>query len=178
MKLLGISGSLRADSYNTRLVRAAAEVFNPSSFTMADLRLPLYDGDLEAAEGAPEAVVALHGQICHADAIVISCPEYNAGLSGVMKNALDWVSRLKPMPFKDKPVAIMSAAAGRTGGARSQMTLRHCLVAFRPHILQGPELMVPTAHEAFDGGRLTNEIAVKALNDLMDELRQAAELRR
>ena len=177
MNLLGISGSLRADSYNSRLVRAAAEIFAPDAFTMADLRLPLYDGDLEA-QGMPEAVTTLHRQIGEADAIVISCPEYNKGLSGVMKNALDWVSRIKPMPFGGKPVAIMSAAAGRAGGERSQMTLRHCLVAFNPMILQGPEVMVAKCHEAFDGDRLTDEFALKLLTDQMAALRRAAEMRR
>ena len=170
MKLLGISGSLRADSCNTKLVREAAALFDPSAFTMADIRFPLYDGDLEA-EGVPEAVRTFHRQIGEADAIVISCPEYNKGLSGVMKNALDWASRIKPMPFRDKPVAIMSAAAGRAGGERSQMTLRHCLVAFRPRLLQGPELMVARASEAFEGDRLADEQAREILVELMAELR-------
>jgi chromate reductase len=174
MKLLGISGSLRAESYNTRLVRAAARAFEPETFVMADLRFPLYDGDLEA-EGIPEAVRTLRRQIDEADAIVISCPEYNKGLSGVMKNALDWVSRIKPMPFRDKPVAILSAAAGRAGGERSQMTLRHCLLAFRPHLLQGPEVMVAKCSEAFEGDDLVDEFAAKLLDELMAELRKAAE---
>jgi chromate reductase len=174
MNLLGISGSLRAESYNSRLVRAAAEILAPATFVMADLRLPLYDGDLEA-RGIPEAVVTLRRQIDAADAIVISCPEYNKGLSGVMKNALDWVSRIKPMPFQGKPLAIMSAAAGRAGGERSQMTLRHCLVAFRPMILQGPEVMVAKCSEAFDGDRLTDDFALKLLTEQMADLRRLAE---
>jgi chromate reductase len=75
-KLLGISGSLRAGSYNSMLVREAARVFSPDEFTFADLRLPLYDGDLEA-QGMPQSVLALCDQISAADAIVISTPEYN-----------------------------------------------------------------------------------------------------
>jgi chromate reductase len=102
---------------------------------------------------------------------VISCPEYNAGLSGVMKNALDWISRVPPMAFKDKPTAIMSAAAGRSGGARSQMTLRHCLVAFRPKLIQGQEVMIPNASAAFEGGKLTDPTARKLLGELMETLR-------
>jgi chromate reductase len=174
MKLLGISGSLRAESCNTKLVRVAAEAFAADVFEMADLRLPLFDEDLEA-RGMPAEVETLHAQIEAADAVVISCPEYNAGLSGVMKNALDWVSRIKPMPFRDKPVAIMAAAAGRAGGARSQMTLRHCLVAFRPRLLQGPEVMIPQCFNAFDeAGKLKEEIANKLVVDLMADLRKAA----
>ena len=174
MKLLGISGSLRAASYNTALVREAAEAFGPSAFTLADLRFPLYDGDVEDREGVPEPVALFHKAIGVADAVVISTPEYNKGLSGVLKNALDWSSRVKPMPFRDKPVAIMSATAGRAGGERAQMTLRHCLVAFRPRLLTGPELMVAGASRAFENGRLSDPKARELLQELMDELRAAA----
>lgn len=173
MHLLGLSGSLRRDSHNTALVRAAAEAFAPERFTMADLRLPLYDGDLEA-QGMPDPVRTLVAQVRAADAIVIACPEYNKGLSGVMKNALDWISRIPPMAFIDKPTAIMSAAAGRAGGERSQMTLRHCLLAFRPRIIQGPELMVANADEAFRDGRLVDEKAREVLASLMATLRAMA----
>ena len=173
MKLLGISGSLRADSYNTKLVREAERAFSPSAFTLADLRFPLYDGDVEA-HGIPEAVTAFHSALGVADAIVISTPEYNKGLSGVLKNALDWASRVKPMPMRDKPVAIMSATAGRAGGERAQMTLRHCLVAFRPRLLTGPELMVAQVGKAFEGDRLVDPKAREVLAELMGSLREAA----
>ncbi len=170
MNLLGISGSLRADSFNTQLVRVAAEAFGEADFALADLRLPLYDGDLED-KGMPAEVTKLADQIRAADAIIISTPEYNAGLSGVLKNALDWVSRIPPMAFAGKPTAIMSAAAGRAGGARAQMTLRHCLVAFRPRIVLGPEVMVGGAMTAFEGGKLTDEMAAKLVADQMAALR-------
>jgi len=91
-KLLGISGSLRKASTNTMLVREAARLFGPADFTMADIRMPLYDGDLEEASGIPAEAMTLHGQIRDADAIIISTPEYNKNLPGVLKNALDWVS--------------------------------------------------------------------------------------
>ncbi len=173
MKLLGISGSLRRDSHNSALVREAERAFAPSAFTFADIRFPLFDEDLEA-EGIPEAVTAFHSALETADAIVISTPEYNKGLSGVLKNALDWSSRVKPMPMRDKPVAIMSATAGRAGGERTQMTLRHCLLAFRPRLLTGPELMVAGADKAFDNGRLVDPKALDVLQALMAELRRAA----
>lgn len=171
MHLLTMSGSLREGSHNSALARAAAEILAPDRHTVADLRLPLYDADLEA-QGVPEAVTRLVEQIRAADAVVIACPEYNAGLSGVMKNALDWISRIPPMALADKPTAIMSAAAGRAGGARSQMTLRHCLVAFRPRLAPGPELMVAEADAAFTSGRLTDEKARAVLETLMAALRR------
>ena len=173
--LLGISGSLRAGSFNTKLVREAARLFAPDRLVMADLRLPLMDEDLQEAEGLPPAVQTLADQIRDADAVVISCPEYNKALSGVMKNALDWVSRTEGNPWKDKPVAIMSAAAGRAGGERSQYSLILCLNPFRPRLLRGPEVMVGAAATQFDeAGRLTSEMTEKLLGQLMDDLRALA----
>ncbi|MEO0999881.1 MAG: NAD(P)H-dependent oxidoreductase, partial [Pseudomonadota bacterium] len=129
------------------------------------------DGDLEEAEGVPEGAKRLHAQMEAADGILISTPEYNAALPGVLKNALDWVSRLKPMPMGGTPLAILSAAAGGAGGIRSQMTLRHCLVAFRPRIVPGPEVILPASGSAFDAeGRLTNERALQNVEALTTAL--------
>ena len=176
MKLLGISGALRKDSTNTKLVREAARLFGEAEFTLADLNLPLYDGDLEEAEGIPPAVQRLADQIAEADAVVISGPEYNKGITGVLKNALDWVSRTEGAPWQDKPVAIMSSAAGRAGGERTQMMLRWCMVPFNTRILQGPEVLVAQGTRQFDEtGRLTNEINEKSLAALMQALRAVAE---
>ncbi|TCP40556.1 NADPH-dependent FMN reductase [Rhodovulum marinum] len=171
-RLLGISGSLRRESFNTKLMREAARIFDPEAFTEADLRLPLYDGDIEATQGIPPEVQRLADQIAAADAVVIAGPEYNKSISGVLKNALDWVSRTKGTPWADKPVAILSAAAGAAGGPRTQFALRHCLVAFRPRLLQGPEVMVGNASQQFDAeGRLTNEVGQKLLEELMAALK-------
>ncbi|MGX9356221.1 NADPH-dependent FMN reductase [Roseobacteraceae bacterium S113] len=170
--LLGISGALRAGSTNTMLVREAARLFDPTALTMADLRLPLYDGDLEAADGIPAAVQALADQIAAADAIIISGPEYNKGISGVLKNALDWVSRTEGAPWAGKPVAVLSAAAGRAGGERTQVMLRNCLMAFNPRLLQGPEVMIAASGKAFDAqGHLSDERSIAGLTRLMDALR-------
>lgn len=175
-KLLAISGSLREGSLNTKLLHEAVRLFGPADTTFADIRFPLYDGDLEDSAGIPAEVQTLWDQMQGADAIVISTPEYNKNLSGVLKNALDWVSRIKPMPMGGKPVAIMSAAAGREGGARAQFSLRHCLVPFRPRILQGPEMMLAgAAKEVDDAGRLTSELYTKTLTTLMADLRAMAE---
>ncbi len=173
MKPLAISGALRAGSTNTKLLREAIRhAGEGSTAEFADIRFPLYDGDLEEAEGDPPGVVLLAQQIAAADAIIISTPEYNANLPGVLKNALDWLSRRNRGVLTGKPVAIMSAAAGRAGGARSQFSLRHCLTPFRPDIIQGPEVMLPGSGSAFDeDGRLTNELAEKNLIALMGTLR-------
>lgn len=171
-KLLGISGSLRKESRNTALIHEAARLFAPDEFTLGDIRFPLYDGDLEESEGMPEAVQILVDQIIAADAVIISTPEYNSNISGVLKNALDWVSRSYPFPWVGKPVAIMSAAARRAGGARAQFSLRNCMTPFNPRILQGPEVMVAAAGKAFDDdGRLVGEYNINSLTELMEALR-------
>lgn len=170
--LLGVSGALRQDSTNTMLLAEAARLFGDCSYVLADLKFPLYNGDDEAAEGIPVAVAQLADQIAKADAVIISTPEYNKGPSGVLKNALDWVSRTQGNPWKDKPVAVMSAAAGRAGGERAQMILRGFMVPFRPRILQGPEMHLSNSSDEFDGdGRLKSERYVETLQVLMDDLR-------
>ncbi|NVO57592.1 NAD(P)H-dependent oxidoreductase [Rhodobacteraceae bacterium B1Z28] len=173
--LLGLSGSLRQNATNRKLLREAARLFNPVSFVEADLNLPLYDGDLEDGEGIPSAVQTLSDQIAQADAVIISTPEYNKGPSGVLKNALDWVSRTRGKPWMDKPVAVMSAAAGRAGGERAQMILRAYMVPFQPRILQGPELHLASSSNEFnEQGKLTSEHYEKTLHALMQKLRVEA----
>jgi chromate reductase len=175
LTLLGLCGSLRAASLNRKLMAEASRAFG-GRFTEGDLRLPLYDGDLEEAEGIPQAVARLADQIVAADAVILVTPEYNQSFSGVMKNALDWVSRVKGLhPWRGKPVAILSAAAGRAGGARAQSALRLAMTPFRPRLLTGPEVMVARAAQEFDAdGRLTGESYRKALAELMAALRSEA----
>lgn len=173
LKLVGLCGSLRKESWNRKLMLAAADAFGPAQFAEGNLRLPLFDEDLEA-EGMPQSVVALKDLITTADAVVIACPEYNKAPPGVLKNALDWLSR-GGAPWADKPVAIVSAAAGRAGGERSQFALRLMMVAFRPHILQGPEVLIASPAKVFDqDGRLTDERSTDLLQQLMNGLRAAA----
>ncbi len=175
-KLLGISGSLRKESYNTKLLHLAVEMFGPSEFTMGNIRFPLYDNDLQQSEGIPAEVQLLSDQIAAADAVIIASPEYNQSLPGVLKNALDWVSRTEGSPWKHKPVAIVNAAAGRTGGARSNYSLRLALAPFNTRLLQGPEVLVALARKEFDeDGKLENERYVKVLKTLMEDLRAEAE---
>lgn len=170
--LLGISGSLRKDSVNSKLIREAARLFGAAQFTEADLNIPLYDGDLEEADGLPTKVQTLVDQIASADAVVISTPEYNGGISGVLKNALDWVSRAKPSPWAAKPVAVMSAAAGRAGGVRAQTMLRTCMTPFSVRLAAAPEVGIASAMSEFDDdGRLMSDRYQASVTRLMDALK-------
>jgi chromate reductase len=176
LTLLGIPGALRAASTNRLLLAEARRAFGEATHTEANLRLPLYDGDLEDAQGIPPEVQVLADQIAAADAVVIATPEYNKAPPGVLKNALDWVSRTKGGPFRDKPVAIISAADGRGGGDRSQFALRLMLTPFRPRLLTGPEVMVAESSHAFTPeGRMIDTRYQKALGELMGALRAEAE---
>jgi chromate reductase len=171
--LLGLSGALRRDSTNTKLLRVAARHFG-GEFVEADLRLPLYDGDLETRNGIPAEVEALADQIRDADAIIISTPEYNQSLSGVLKNALDWVSRVDGKPWEGKPVALMSAAAGRSGGARACYALRLAMTSFRPRLLTGEVLVAASRSQFDDEGALLSERYDDTLRDLMLQLKTEA----
>jgi chromate reductase, NAD(P)H dehydrogenase (quinone) len=172
LTVLTICGALRAGSTNALLLGEARRVFGAANWVAGDLRLPLFDEDLEIASGIPPEVQRLADQIKAADAVIVSTPEYNKALPGVLKNALDWVSRTKGGPWRDKPVAIISAADGRGGGDRAQFSLRLCMVPFRARVLPGPEVMVAHSRAAFDAeGRLVDAQTVKVLTELMQELR-------
>ena len=172
-KLVGISGSLRRTSHNTMLLAEAARLFGDAEYHQLDIDFPLYNGDVEDATGIPAVVKAAERKLAQADAVLISTTEYNSGPSGVLKNALDWSSRVEGNPWNDKPVVVMSAAAGRAGGERAQVVLRGFLTAFRPRLLTGPQIHVAACHEEFDENeRLKGEIYVRELGQLMDLLRK------
>lgn len=176
--ILGISGSLRKEATNRKLLAEAIRLYGPAEATIADLNLPLYDGDLEEASGIPDAVMHLAEQIAAADAVIISSPEYNKAITGVLKNALDWISRTGIGPWTGKPVAVMSANSGRSGGETGQYTVRHALAPFRPVLVPGPMVMVADSRNAFDpAGRLTNERTIAALTEHMEVLRAEVALR-
>ena len=170
--LLTLSGALRRDATNRKLLSEAVRLFGDASHVEADLNLPLYDGDVEERDGFPTAVQVLADQITTADAVLISTPEYNKAPSGVLKNALDWVSRTEGRPFADKPVAVMSAAAGPTGGETAQEILRAFLVSFRPRLLAEPKLHLGGSSDQFDkDGQLTSDAHLTTLATLMQNLR-------
>ena len=160
MKVLAISGSLRAGSYNTLALRAAAALA-PAGMEVTlyeGMRdLPLYDDDLRAA-GYPAPVAAFRAAIKAADALLIASPEYNFSVSGVLKNTIDWASRVPDQPFDGKPVAILGAATGLYGTARSQYDLRKMLGGLNAHVLNKPEVLISQAATRFDAeGKLTDE---------------------
>ena len=173
-KLLGISGSLRKDSFNTKLVHEAIRAFGPDHYQIADLNIPLFNEDVEA-QGQPESVAKICEQIEWADAIVISSPEYNKGPSGVIKNCLDWVSRPRPAPMAGKPVAVVSATAGLAGGERAKSAMYLFLVPFKVRLVFQPEVNVGNASGTFDGeGHLTDQSKKDALDKLMAALKAEA----
>ena len=149
MNVVSICGSLRKGSYNAGLMRmlpklAPAEMSitpSPSYETF-----PHYNHDLPV----PDAVVALADAIRSADGIIIVSPEYGWTIPGALKNALDWVSRLKDQPFKDKPVALQSASTGPLGGSRMQYHMRQTLAAIDALVFIKPEVVIAQAKDKFD----------------------------
>ena len=160
IRVIGIVGSLRAKSYNGWLLRAATELA-PPEMTIAAVGLagiPLYDQDLEA-QGDPAPVAALRAALRAADAVLIASPEYNYGVPGVLKNAIDWISRPPGnAPLHKKPVAIMGAGPGGSGTMRMQPQLRLTLQAIGACAMPKPEVAVASCRDKFDAeGRLTDE---------------------
>jgi len=178
LKVLGIPGSLRKASYNAAALRAAAA--SAPDGVRIDITslagIPLYDEDVRSA-GTPRAVTDLARAIAAADAVLISTPEYNYSISGVLKNAIDWLSRLDPQPFDNKPVAIMGASMGRLGTARAQYHLRQVFVYLNAMVMNKPEVMIAAAQTQFDAdGRLTDEATRGHLAAMVEAL--AAHARR
>ncbi len=160
--ILGISGSLRRDSHNTKLLGVAADEAPPGlSIEIADISdLPLYNWDLETDDDVryPEPVVRLRRQIAAADGLLFATPEYNWSVSGVLKNAIDWASRPET-PLRNKPAAIISGG-GRFGGMRGQEHLRDILRHFQMKVVDTPDVLVPLVGRSFDAeGNFDNERA-------------------
>ena len=150
-KIIALSGSLRKASYNTALLRAAQELApKDMQIEIADISaIPLYSGDLEQSH-FPESVIALAEKIRAADGILIATPEYNYSVPGVLKNTIDWLSRVQPAVFSGKPLAMMGASMGMMGSARAQYHLRQILVYLNPRVMSQPELFIATAQNKFD----------------------------
>jgi len=169
INVLAIGGSLRKGSLNHLLLEQARhQAPDGMSIELADLSdVPLYNGDVQA-QGFPSSVQRLAAQITAADAILISTPEYNYSFSGVLKNAIDWLSRVPGAIFQGKPVALTSASMGGMGGIRAQYQLRQVLVFLDVHPLNKPELFVSAAHEKFsESGELTDAFTRQGLDNLL-----------
>src|SRR6516164_149535 len=153
LDVLVICGSLRKGSYNAALARmlpALAPAGLSLRFTQSFADFPLYDADIQTASGFPSQVNAWAEAIRAADALIIVSPEYNWSIPGGLKNAIDWASRMKEQPFKDKPVALQSAAPGILGGSRSQYHLRQSLTSVDTILFGRPEVIVTFAAQKFD----------------------------
>lgn len=169
MRVLGISGSLRRRSYNTGLLRAAAELFGEDvEFELWDglKAVPPYDEDDDIGP-APAAVAAMRAAVAGADAVLFATPEYNSSVPGQLKNALDWISRpLIASPLRNKPVAVIGASNGVFGAVWSQAELRKVLAAIGARVFEG-ELSVGRAGTRFDAdGNLVDEEIREQLADV------------
>lgn len=180
-RILGISGSLRAGSYNRALLRAAAELAPPGvEIDHFDLSsIPPYNGDVDAA-GDPAPVASLKAAVREADALLFATPEYNRGTSGVLKNAIDWLSRpALASVLRWKPVAVIGASSGRGGTRRAQQQVRDALLFPGAAVLEEPEVAVPLAWERFDAsGELADERTRESLRELLEALVETIEARR
>ncbi|HEX5263303.1 MAG TPA: NADPH-dependent FMN reductase [Phenylobacterium sp.] len=174
VRVLGLAGSLRQGSYNRALLRAA-QGMTPAGMTLEAfdlIEVPLYNGDVEA-KGDPAAVAAMKDAMRAADAVLFVTPEYNHGVPGVMKNAVDWASRPpRTAALGGKPVGIIGASPGATGSARGQSQLRQAFEFTNSYCMPQPEVLVFRAHEKFDAeGRLTDEPTAKFLGAYLEAFR-------
>jgi len=177
IRILGISGSLRRDSHNTSLLRAATEAAGP------DIELELYEGlkqippydEDDDIHPRPASVARLNEAIANADAVLFATPEYNSSIPGQLKNAIDWVSRpVATNVLRNKPVAVVGASTGGFGAVWAQAELRKVLATLGTRVLD-VELPVPHAHTRFEQGALTDEEIRASLAEMLEAL--AAEVR-
>lgn len=162
-RIIGISGSLRRGSFNTALLREAAGLTPPEATLEIEsiLEIPLYNFDIEATAGIPEPVARLKETIAASDALLIATPEYNNSIPGVVKNAIDWLSRPPediPRIFGNRPVAVMGASPGQFGTVLSQNAWLPVLRTLRAQFWTSGRLLVPRAGKVFnDAGNLVDE---------------------
>ncbi|HUD02027.1 MAG TPA: NAD(P)H-dependent oxidoreductase [Rhabdochlamydiaceae bacterium] len=180
VKVLAFAGSTRKDSYNKKLVQQAAEIARQKGakvtiIDLIDYPMPLYDADLEAKQKLPTFAKKLRELMINNDAIMIASPEYNASISAVLKNALDWTSRGETAEYsadayKGKKFAIMSASPGKMGGARGLVHLRAIIEGAGGEVIKS-QVTVPEAHKAFDAkGNLVSTELTKKLQDEVQQL--------
>ncbi len=171
-RILGFAGSLRKDSYNKALLRAALELL-PEGVEMDTFDLegiPPFNQDLDG--NPPQKVTDFKTKIRSADALLVATPEYNYSIPGVLKNAIDWASRpYGDNAFQEKTVAFMGASVGMLGTARAQYHLRQCCVFLQMHPVIDPEVMVPFVSDKVDSkGRFTDEKTRDKIKELIESL--------
>lgn len=179
VRVLGIAGSLRRNSFNRWLLEAARELAPPGMeievFDLSDI--PLYNADIDTNEARPESVRRLKQAVADADALLIATPEYNHSVPGVLQNAIDWASRpAGRSPMRENPVGIIGASPGAIGTARAQQALKLVLLSTMSYVLPHPGITVGNAATKFDGsGRLEDEPTREFLGSFLVELRRFAE---
>ncbi|XIA64488.1 NADPH-dependent FMN reductase [Bradyrhizobium sp. TZ2] len=181
--LLGLSGSLRRASNSTAVLRGLQDALAPRvAVNIFPLHgIPLYNEDHDA-EHAPESVRALRSAIEASDGVIMISPEYNHGMSGVLKNALDWASRpYGRSALRDKPVLTMTASPAFTGGVRAQQQMNETLVSIPARPVLRPQIVIGGVHEKVRDGRLIDEAALSfafaGVDDLLEEIRAARSVR-
>lgn len=173
IRILGLSGSLRQGSYNSALLRAASKLTEGCfEFELAGIHgIPLYDGDLEAADGIPAAVNELKSRVMACDGLILATPEYNNGIPGAFKNAIDWLSRPPAdtaKVFRDRPVALMGASPGGFGAVLAHDHWLSVLRALGTRPWFGGRLLVARANKLFDAaGELIDESTRTQLRDFL-----------
>lgn len=174
IRILGISGSLRKDSFNTSLLRTAQKCLDPGlEMKVVVLNdVPIYNWDVEQ-EGMPETVRKFREDIAQSNAILFASPEYNFSISGVLKNALEWASRPPEPPFSGKPCAIMGASVSPLGTARGQAHLRNICAALNLFPINSPHCDITEARKKFnDQNSLIDAASVEQIRELLTELKR------
>jgi chromate reductase len=181
IQLIGLSGSLRKGSYNTLLLKAAAQLL-PTDVSMDIISIddiPLYNGDfdLPIASHRPESVEHFRKMLADADGILISSPEYNYSIPGGLKNAIDWASRGEDSPLLRKPIAVIGATPGLWGTVRMQAAFHPVFLFLDMKPVYKPEVLVAQAEKKFDkDGNLIDEIAKKLLRQKLEALKELIHL--
>ena len=175
VKILAFNGSLRADSYNKKLVLQACDILKDQGciINFLDLRslgLPFYDGDCEVQQGIPEGGQKLIKAINETDGLCIGNPEYNSGITGALKNAIDWTSRAESKPFAEKPILLVGTSTGIFGASKSHLMTRQILTQLGAVVIPS-QITIPSAGTAFDEkGNLKNPAQVKLLHGACAQL--------
>jgi chromate reductase len=175
IKIAGICGSLRKDSYNKKIMNVAGELLpdNMEMIPVAFDAIPLYNEDLDTPNATPpETVTRLREAIAEADGLLIVSPEYNYSIPGGLKNALDWVSRGKENPLTGKPVSLMGASPGMWGTIRMQLSFLPFFHLFNMKLVMKPEVLINSVHTKFDEhGNFTDELAKQLIRKNLENLK-------
>ncbi|HEY2132858.1 MAG TPA: NADPH-dependent FMN reductase [Acetobacteraceae bacterium] len=171
-RLLGISGSIRRESTNSIILRTLAEMLGgKSALTLFPLDdVPMYNSDLEGDQ-LPASVRALKDAIAASDGLILATPEYNHGMSGVLKNALDWASRPAfASPLKHKPALLMTSSPGYVGGARAHAQMQETLTSTLARVIVRPQVVIAGVMQKITDGKLTDEATLRFCLDAIDDL--------